>query len=110
MMLEAQKGAAMAEAQLEGDVAQIKSMNSERKRFNERVMAVAKEATGKDRGSTPQDWREALAKGNNSSKQPARTPQKPTYPELVSLAYNPAFAPIGFMAQTTTTSRVFVDS
>jgi hypothetical protein len=110
LMLEAQRGAAMAEAQLEADVAQIKSMNKDRKQFNELVMAAAKDASGKDLGSTPKEWREALAGGNKSSKQPSRTPDKPTIPENVPLAYNPLFAPVGFTAQTLTQTRVYEDS
>lgn len=76
LMLEAQKGAAMAEAQLEADVAQIKSINQDRKRFNDLVMAVAKDATGKDHGKTPKEWREALAGGNKSRKRPSQTDRK----------------------------------
>ncbi|HKI20016.1 MAG TPA: hypothetical protein VKA15_19155 [Isosphaeraceae bacterium] len=108
-MLEAQKGAAMAEAQLEADVAQIKSMNQDRKRFNDLVMAVAKDATGKDHGKTPKEWREALAGGNKSSKRPSN-PSKPTIPEEVPLVYNPAFAPVGFSTQTLTQTRVIEDA
>ncbi len=110
LMLEAQKGAVMAEAQLKADVAQIESINQDRKRFNDVVMAVATDATGKDHGKTPKEWREALAGGNNSSKRPSRTPQKPTIPEAVPLAYNPVFAPVGFTAQALTQTRVFEDS
>jgi hypothetical protein len=91
MIIEAQKAAIMAQAQLESDVASIQSINQERKTFNDRVMAVAKGATGKDHGSTPKEWRDALAAGTNSSKQPSRTPFKPTFGELVPLAYNPFF-------------------
>jgi hypothetical protein len=71
-------------------------------------MAVATAATGKDRGRTPKEWREALAAGNNSSKAPTKTPEKPTFAELVSLDYNPVFAPIGFMSQSH--SRIYVDT
>ncbi len=110
LMLEAQKGAAMAEAQLEADVAQIKSINQDRKRFNDLVMAVAKDATGKDHGKTPKEWREALAGGNKSSKRPSQTPEKRTIPEEVPLAYNPMFAPVGFSVQILTRARALEDS
>ena len=108
LAMEAQRGAAMAEIQLENDVKMIKSINDDQERFNDLVIAVAKAASGKNRGDTPKEWRDALAAGNNSSKRPSTTPEKPTYAELVPLAYNPAFAPIGFMSQSQ--SRIQVDT
>ncbi|HZW34072.1 MAG TPA: hypothetical protein VFF52_25335 [Isosphaeraceae bacterium] len=110
LMMEAQRAAVMAEAQLEGDVERIKAINEDRKQFSERVMAVAKDTTGKDLGRTPKEWREALASGNNSSKQPERTRPKPTVPELVALDYNPLFGPVGFLSQSVTRTRVYVDT
>jgi hypothetical protein len=107
---EAQRAAETAEAQLEVDVAQIKSMNKDRKQFNDLVIATAKEATGKDLGGTPKDWRDALGGRNKASNKSARTAPKPTVPETVPLAYNPTFAPVGFTAQTLTQTRVFEDS
>ncbi len=100
----------MSEAQLEADVEKIKSINEERKYFNDRIMTIAKAATGKDRGSTPKEWRDALAAGNNSNKQPTQTPEKPTYAELVPSAYNPVFLPVGFMSQTHASTRTWVDT
>jgi hypothetical protein len=93
LLAEAQRGAVMAEAQLETDVAIVKSVNTARKQFNDLVMAVAKDATGQNRGSTPKEWRDALAGGKNSTRQPP--PHKPTIPEQVALAYNPVFGPSG---------------
>src|SRR5262249_7124265 len=46
LILEAQRGAVMAEAQLERDVAIVKSANADRKRFNDLIMAIAKDAAG----------------------------------------------------------------
>ncbi len=57
-------------------------------------MAVAKDATGKDGGKTPKEWRETLAAGSGFSKKPPAA--KPTYGEMVALAYNPVFAPVGY--------------
>ena len=70
LAMEAQRGALVAKSQLEADVNMIKSINKERKKFNDLVMAVAKEATGKDGGKTPKEWRETLASGSGSSKRP----------------------------------------
>jgi hypothetical protein len=110
LAMEAQRGALVAKNQLEADVNLIKSINKDRKQFNELVMAVAKNATGKDGGETPKEWRETLAAGNGISKQPSRTPDKPTFGEMVSLAYNPVFAPVGFTAQSVIKINVFADS
>jgi hypothetical protein len=107
LMIEAQRGAIMAESQLEGDVAMIRSINDDRKRFNDLVMAVAKDATGKNLGRTPKEWRDALA-GPNQSTRRSKTPMKPTFGEMATLVYQPVFAPIGF--KNTTLTRVFVDT
>ena len=61
LMLEAQRGAVMAQSQLDSDVAAIKTINDDRRQFNDRVMGVAREVTGKDLGRIPKEWREALA-------------------------------------------------
>jgi hypothetical protein len=107
---EAKRAAETAEAQLEVDVEKIKSMNKERKQFNDLVIATAKEATGKDLGGTPTDWRDALGGKNKSSNKPTELAQKPTIPEEVPLAYNPAFAPAVIQVKTLTQTRVIEDS
>ena len=106
LMAEAQRGAVMAEAQLEADVAMIKSINNDRKQFNDVVMAVAMHATGKNPGSTPKEWREALARGKRSDR-PSKSP-KPTFGEMATLVYQPLFAPVGY--GRTTVTHVIVDS
>ena len=73
LMAEAQRGAVMAEAQLEADVATIKSINHDRKQYNDLVMAVATDTTGKNPGRTPKEWRDALARRNQSDR-PSKTP------------------------------------
>ncbi len=97
MMIEAQQGAIAAEAQLEGDVALIRSINDVRSKFNDVVIAVLKFVTGKDQGRTPKEWRNALAAKNLYDKKPS---QKPTLTELVPLAYNPTFGPLQFVTDT----------
>jgi hypothetical protein len=107
LMVEAQRGAVMAEAQLENDVAAIKSINDDRNQFNDLVMAAATDATGKNPGRTPKEWREALARGNRSDR-PSRAPMKPTFGEMATLVYQPVFAPTGY--NTISATRVFVDT
>ncbi len=97
LAMEAQRGALGAKNQLEDDVELIKSINKERKTFNELVMAVAKDVTGKDGIKTPKEWRETLAGGKGFSKRPSSA--NPTYGEMVALAYNPVFGPAGFTAR-----------
>ncbi len=84
--MEAEKGAEEARRQIDRDVDMIKLINKERKVFNELVMGVAKDASGKD-GKTPKEWREKVL-GKGFSKPPG---DKPTYPEMAVLEYNPAF-------------------
>jgi hypothetical protein len=107
MIMEAQKGAAIAESQLEGDVAQIKAVNDDRRHFNELVISVASYATGKSIGPEPKDWRKAID-GEGAEKpyrkEPSKVAAKPTVNELVPLAYQPTFAQLGFM------TKVYVDT
>lgn len=100
-LLEAQRGAAAARAQLETDVALIEAINDDRNRFNELVMAAAKDATGKDRGRTPKQWRDALAAENKYQKSPAENPDKPTLDVVAPLNYSPAFARMTFLYKVT---------
>lgn len=95
MIQEAQKGAAAAESQLEGDVSQLKALNDSRRHFNELVISVASYATGKTFGPEVKDWRKAVHAEKQYEKEPR--PNKPTVTEMVNLAYQPQFAQIGFM-------------
>jgi hypothetical protein len=106
---EARRGAVGAEAQLRYDEQAIRAINSSRRQFNDLVMAVARDATGKDHGTTPKDWREGLAGANQQS---PRTPpsSKPTVPEMVPLAYNPWLGPTGFFSQALIRTQVYADS
>jgi hypothetical protein len=106
---EAQRAALAAEVQLRSDEQQIRTINSARREFNDRVMAVARDASAKDLGVVPKDWRDGLAGVNKQSPRP-RPSGKATIPEMVPLAYNPWFGPSGFFAQTLTRTQVFADS
>ncbi len=106
LKMEAERGAVAAGRQLDEDVEMIKSINKERKAFNELVMAAAKDATGGD-GKTPEEWRQKLA-GKGFSKLPPSA--KPTYGEMVELEYNPIFGPVGFTARSVLKVNTFVDN
>jgi hypothetical protein len=99
--MEAEKGAEGARRQIDRDVDMIKLINKERKAFNELVMGVAKDASGKDHGKTPKEWREKVL-GKGFSKPPG---DKPTYPEMAVLEYNPAFQRV----TTRVIRRVFIN-
>ena len=98
---EAVKGAVEARRQLDRDVDMIKLINKERKAFNELVMEAAKDASGKDHGETPKEWREKVL-GKGFSKPPG---DKPTYPEMAVLEYNPELLHV----TTRVILKVFID-
>ncbi|MFO0888967.1 MAG: hypothetical protein U0790_07440 [Isosphaeraceae bacterium] len=101
---EAQRGAVSAEAQLRADEQAIRDVNAARRRFNDLVMAVARDASGSNHGDTPRDWRDGLARANKQSPrtQPSR---KATVAEVVPLAYSPWFGPSAYFFR-----QVFVDT
>ncbi|MDR3634138.1 MAG: hypothetical protein P4L84_10050 [Isosphaeraceae bacterium] len=105
LMIEAQRGAVSAEQQLEADVNQVKALNTTKKTFNDLVMSVARNASGKDLGDDPKDWRAALAKKGQYRKAPKKSPTKPTVDELVPLAYQPQFGELTFMTAVRAVSR-----
>jgi hypothetical protein len=98
-MLQAQQGAVNAQLQLQNDVAAIENLNTTRKKFNDVVMNVAKDATGKDLGSKPKDWRKAIGSRKKYEDAPSKEPQKPIIDEVVPLAYMPQFGRLGFIRQ-----------
>src|SRR5262249_18466887 len=103
-MVEAQQGAGRAQIQLHQDINWIEALNTVRNAFNEQVNGVAKEATGKDPGKTPKDWRTALRGRKEYENSPPKPLEKPTIDDLVPLAYLPQFGHLGFVR------RVIVDS
>ena len=106
---EAQKAAASAQAQLAGDIAQIESINDGLRRFNDLIMSVAQAATGKSPGRTAKDWRDLLAKGKDEryTPKPRQLAVKPTFDEMVPLAYLPNLAATMSMQSST---RIFTQT
>jgi hypothetical protein len=96
----ASMAAAGAQAQLQGDVAAIDGLNKAAREFNGLVMMAARDASGKDLGDKPEDWREAVETKQPKpyAKAPGKLPRKPTYDELVPLAYVPSIGgQLGFV-------------
>ena len=92
LLVEAQRETMAAQLQLQADVAGIEAMNQARTTFNENVLNVARNASGKDFGKEPKQWREALAgKGLYQKTQENAPRTKPTFDQLVPLAYLPRF-------------------
>jgi hypothetical protein len=89
-LLEAQRAAFAAQAQLQDDVAQVEAFNDARKKFNERITGVLKVATGKDVGDKPAAWKDWLSGAQKKYPTDQKKP-KPTVDQLVTLAYNPTF-------------------
>jgi hypothetical protein len=106
---EAQRGAVAAEVQLRSDEQSIRAINTARRQFNDLVMAVARDASGKDLGTAPRDWRDGLARANKQSPRSRPSP-KATVPEVVPLAYTPWFGPSGTFTQVLSHTQVFADS
>lgn len=90
---QAQQAAKNAQAQLAADVAQLESINTGTKNFNELVMGVAQSATGKNPGITAKEWRDLLAQDRDDRYTPKpRIITKPTFDQMVPLAYLPNLA------------------
>ncbi len=92
---QAQRAAQNAQTQLANDVAQIESVNSVRRSFNDLVMTAAQAATGQNPGWTAQDWRSLIASQNlGTPKPPKPAPHrsKQTIDQMVPLSYAPNLA------------------
>jgi len=112
-MLEAQRSALSAQAQLASDIARLDAINEDIRLFNEKVMTVAQAATGKNPGRTAKEWRGLLAQGiNGHSPRPTREPSvKPVVDERIPLDYVPDLAAfLNFQSQTRFTTQIVVDS
>jgi hypothetical protein len=103
-MAQARLGAVNAQVQLQSDVAQIDRLNASRKSFNDIVLSVAREATGKDVGDDPEDWRKVAAQGGAQSQDPPSRRRKPTIDQVVPLAYMPQFGQLTYIRRVITDS------
>ena len=97
--IEAQRGALSAQAQLQADQARIEAANAARRAFNERVLSILKDATGKDPGDRPEDWTTWLAaRAGQSPPRPETRPRR-TVEQRVPLDYNPVFGQLMLLSQ-----------
>ena len=106
-LVEAQRGAAVAQSQLANDVARIDAINEQRSRFNELVMNAIKDATGKSLGKTPKEYRDSLASNGARYKVRPKERRVPTLDEAVPIAFSFAGA---FSSQLSFVTQTFVDS
>ncbi len=111
-ILEARRGAYYAQVQLQADLARLGAINDQRKALTDRVMAVARGATGKDLGLTAKDWKKAIQSTDGRyARKPNRPEGKATVDELVPLDYVPDLASIlATRLQTSTFKGTIVDS
>jgi hypothetical protein len=86
-LIESRKAAISAQAQLDEDIKAIDRVNAARKEFSDRVLGTVKDATGKDLGSRPKNWRDWLVRQTGSRQMNVRP--KATIDELVELVYQP---------------------
>ena len=95
MMLEAQRAAQVAEAQLEADVQAIDAANTSTRESNGRVRDLLATTVGTDQGDDTSAWAKWLTNlfGYAYTSQKA-TYETPTVTEEVPLAYQPQAAPI----------------
>jgi len=104
IMLQAQKTAAMAQQQLQNDVAAIDQFNSSLNEINDRVLPVLNSVSGLNLGPDPAAWQTWLNNlvGFNSQ----RASEPPTVVENVSLAYQPDPIPLGSFSGPISVSRI----
>ncbi len=93
LMAEANRAAVGAQMQLSNDIAQVEAINQVRKSFNGLVTRVLSDATGQDLGEEGVAWRDWLAEKTGYAKNTTRPRAKPTFNQLVPLAYQPYFGP-----------------
>jgi hypothetical protein len=100
MMLESQKAAQAAEAQLESDVEAIRAYNAAVQASNQMVLQVLGGATGLDLGENRESWvkwmADLLGYAPTSTSPP---PAPPTVVEQVPLAYQPQPVPVQTITQ-----------
>lgn len=103
LQMEAVRGAAAAQSQLQGDVAWIESQNQARNSFNGIVARVLKDATGETIGEDPEAWKSFSDRLAGYDRNPDTKP-RPTINQNVALAYQPRFRPafesVGFLRLT----------
>ncbi len=89
MALETQKAAAVAEGQLEADVAAIQAGNESIRASNDRVVGALRDATGQDIDADAEAWRSWFADRRGYAYTPPTQMPLPTIVENVPLAYQP---------------------
>jgi hypothetical protein len=96
-VIESQKAAFSAQAQLEADVAALREVNDARLKAAQLVLGIARDASGQDLGDRPKGWRDWLAARAGSPK--VANQPKPTVDQFAALAYNPVYAALPTLIQ-----------
>jgi tetratricopeptide (TPR) repeat protein len=106
MAMEAQKTAAVAQQQLENDVAAIKQYNQGLNEINDRVLPVLRDISGLDIGPKPVEWQKWYVNLIGYQLNQLQKSENPTVIEDVPLAYQPQPIPIGQMTAPVAASRI----
>jgi hypothetical protein len=94
MILEYEKTAAVAQEQLQGDIAAVDRHNIKVKNSNDRVTQVLRSVSGKDHGVNRERWKAWYIDLKGYAYTPAPEQPCPTIVEDVPLAYQPQAVPI----------------
>jgi Pretoxin HINT domain len=94
MILEYQKSAAVAQQQLQGDIAAVDRYNIDVKNSNDRVTQVLRAISGKDYKVDRERWKAWYIDLKGYAYTPAPEQPRPTIVQNVPLAYQPQMVPI----------------
>jgi hypothetical protein len=106
MALDAQRSAAVAQQQLQGDIQAIEGVNSALRRANDRVLQALVPVTGQDFGQDDAAWRKWWTDAQGYAYTPTKDSPKPTVVEEVPLAYQPQSTITTFNQTLGTTTQV----
>jgi hypothetical protein len=104
IMVQAQKTAAMAQQQLDNDVASIKQFNDSLSEINDRVLPVLNDISGLNLGPDPAAWQKWFNNlvGFNS----LQASEPPTVTQNVPLAYQPEPIPVSSFSGPVSVTRI----
>jgi hypothetical protein len=90
MMIEAEKGAAVARQQLQSDVNTVDAYNKDTHQHNDRILTVLRQATGQELGENQQAWRKWWINEQGYATPKTEARPLPTVVQNVPLNFTPA--------------------
>ncbi|MDR3637610.1 MAG: polymorphic toxin-type HINT domain-containing protein [Isosphaeraceae bacterium] len=98
MMIEARKAVAAAQQQLQNDVQALDAINSEIRKYNDRVLPILTQISGQDFGPDRDAWENWVLDQIGFRKMPQKASDTTTIVEDVPLAYQAAQIPVSEVA------------